>query len=245
MQAANKSAAQLMAELSDESSSGEEEEVVPPRLMLRDGPTEATGPTDPEFFMDPTSVWEHRVKNEAVLVMAQIGQAPAELHYRYCHRECRRQLLLQKRVLDEYEKPGMVQVMRVAMKLANNGSIPGPGEHSANHGRKSDFIRRCAAALKAINPEEETDTTKLSAEKQSIIRRIIGGDTSVPYDGCLSQGCLDKKTTWVAAKGLEGVSRCARCKLPKCYRRTVHSIHDVMHPLMNKMKLADRRGMFY
>ena len=181
------------------------------------------------------------MKNEAVLVMAQIGEAPTELHYRYCHRECRRQLLLQKRVLNEYENPGMIQVMRVAMKLANTGSMPGPGEQSANHGRKIDFIRRCAAALKAINLEEETDPTKLSAEKQLIVRRIIGGDTSVPYDGCLNQGCLDKKTTWVVDKVLKDVSRCARCNFLKCYGRTVHNTHDVMRPMMNRQKVAENR----
>ena len=97
------------------------------------------------MFMDPTSVWAHRVKNDAVLVMAEGGEAPTKRHYRRCHHEYRRQLLLQKRVRDEYEKPGMVQVMRVAMKLANSGSMPGPGEH----GRNIDFIKRCATALKA------------------------------------------------------------------------------------------------
>ena len=102
--------------------------------------------------MDPTSVWAHRVKNQAVLVMAEGGKAPTELHYRHCHHECRRQLLLQHRVRDKYENHGMVQVMRVAMQLANDGSMPGPGEH----GRNSDFIKRCATALKALNPEEET-----------------------------------------------------------------------------------------
>ena len=89
--------------------------------------------------MGPTSVWAHRVKNEAVLVMAEVGEAPTVLHYRHCHHECRRQLLRQKRVRDEYEKPGMVQVMRVAMKLANNGSMPGPSDH----GLKIDFIKVC------------------------------------------------------------------------------------------------------
>ena len=112
--------------------------------------------------MDPTSVWAHRVKNEAVLVMAEGGKAPTELHYRHCHHECRRQLLLQIRVRNEYNKPVMVQVMRVAMQLANGGSMPGPGEH----GRKSEFIKRCATVLKALNPEEETDLKSLSAEDQ-------------------------------------------------------------------------------
>ena len=141
--------------------------------------------------MDPTSVWAHRVNNDAVLVMAEGGKAPTELHYCHCHHECRRQLLLQKRVRDEYEKPGMVQVMRVAVQLANNRSMPGPSEH----GRKSDFIKRCATTLKALAPEDETDPKKLSADEQPIIKRIIGGDTNITYGSCLSQGCLDEETT--------------------------------------------------
>ena len=122
--------------------------------------------------------------------------------------------------------------MRVAMQLANNGSMPGPGEH----GRKSDFIKRCATTLKALAPEEETDLKKLSAEEQALARQILGGDTSEPYNGCLNQDCLDEEATWVADNALEGVSRCAKCKMPKCWGRTVHSIHDVMHPLMNRLQ---------
>ena len=188
------------------------------------------------IFMDPTSVWAHRVKNEAVLVMAQVGEAPTELHYRHCHHECRRQLLLQSRVRNEYTKPRMVQVMRVAVKLANSGSIPGPGEHGLN----GHFIKRCATALKASAPDEETDLKKLSAEEQSIIRHILGGDNSVPYDGCLNQECLDKETTWVVKNGaLAGESflpirHCARCKLPKAWGRTVHSVRDVLRPLWTR-----------
>ena len=50
---APKSAAQLLAELSDGSSSEEE---APPRLMLTNGPTGAEGQA-PEDFSDPTTVW--------------------------------------------------------------------------------------------------------------------------------------------------------------------------------------------
>ena len=85
---------------------------------------------------------------------------------------------------------------------------------------------------------------KLSAEKQSIIRRIIGGDISVPYDGCLSQGCLDKKTTWVVdtawSEPSVPVSQCARCNLPKAFGRTVRSTCDVLRPLMTRDVLAGK-----
>ena len=107
-----KSAAQLLAELSSDS----EEEIPLPRRMLTDGPAEATDRSLPDL-RDPTSVWAHRIKTEAVLVMAEIGDAPEQLHYRRCHHECRRQLLLQSKVREECKQPGVVQVMRVALKL--------------------------------------------------------------------------------------------------------------------------------
>ena len=204
--------------------------------MLTNRPAEATDHYNPDL-LDPTSVWAHRVKKEAVLVIAQIGDAPEQLHYRHCHHEGRRQLLLQSRVCEEYKQPGLVQVMRVALKLANSGSMPGPGEH----GRKSDFIKRCAAALQALAPEEETDLKKLSVEDQVLARRILGGDTSVPYNGCLNQDCLDEEATWVVDKVLKDVSRCARCNFLKCYGRTVHNTHDVMRPMMNRQKVAENR----
>ena len=83
----------------------------------------------------------------------------------------------------------------------------------------------------------------LSAEEQVLAQRILGGDTSVPYNGCLNQDFLDEEATWVADNVLKGVSRCARCELPKAWGgRTVHNLSDVMRPLMNKEKLAARRG---
>ena len=235
-----KSAAQLLAELSDES--GSEEEVAPPRLMLANEPAEQRPPENPVEFLDPTSVWEHRIKGEAVLVMAAVGEAPAELQYRRCHHESRRQLLIQNRVRNEYDKPGMVQVMRVAMRLAQTGCMPGPG----NHGRKSDFIKTCATALQALDPSKETDPNKLTAEEQALVRHILGGNTSVPYDGCLSAQCLDEKTVWAVDKvTLPGessitVSRCAKCNFPKAFGRTVHGIGDLFRARISRDTLAGR-----
>ena len=103
------------------------------------------------------------------------------------------------------------------------------------------FIKRCAAALQALAPEEETDLKKLSVEDQVLARRILGGDTSVPYNGCLNQDCVDEEATWVVDKVLKDVSRCARCNFLKCYGRTVHSTHNVMRPMMNRQKVAENR----
>ena len=193
-------------------------------------------------LLDHTSVWVHRVKNEAVLVMVEVGIPPKELQYRHCHHESRRQLLIQNRVRNEYEKPGMVQVMRVAMRLAQKGCMPGPGDH----GRKSEFIKTCAAVLQALDPSKETDIKKLTAEEQSLVRRILGGNTNIPYDGCLSPGCLDKKTAWVVDNvTLPGessitVSRCAKCNFPKAFGRTVHGIGDLFRTMISRDTLAGK-----
>ena len=132
----------------------------------------------------------------------------------------------------------MAQVVRVAMQLANSGCMPGPSDH----GRKSEFIKRCAIALQALDPSEETDLKKLTAEDQAIVRRALGGDTSVPYDGCLSEQCLGEKTTWVVSNNaLPGdafapVSRCSRCNFPKALGRTIQSLRDVVRPQITRSK---------
>ena len=103
--------------------------------------------------------------------MAEVGNPPTELQYRHCHHEYRRHLLIENRVRDQYDKPGMVQVMRVAMQLAKDGCLPGPGDH----GRKSDFVKSCATVLQALDPTKEPDIKKLSPREQLLIRCILGG----------------------------------------------------------------------
>ena len=118
----------------------------------------------------------------------------------------------------------MVQVVRMAMKLATGGSLPKPGEH----GRTDEFIRRCAAALQVLQPGKETVLAKLDAEKQYQIRQALGG-AETPYDGCMT--CLGDETVWEMPDVL-GVSRCARCKMPKSFGRTVNSVRDIIAPMM-------------
>jgi len=238
-----KSAAELLAELSD-GSSGEEEEVAPPRLMLTNGSSAAQEQIMPPrgapsalavpSILDPTAVWEYRARRESVIIVAEVGERPEWLAYVHCHRESRRQLLLQSRVREEYESPGMPQVVRVAMQLAADGSMPGPGEH----GRKNEFIKRCAAALRVLDPSKETDLKKLGAQDQALVRKALGGDISTPYEGCLSEDCLDKKTIWETSNGaLPGepfmpMSRCARCKYLNVFGRSVNSVRDILRKTM-------------
>ena len=238
-----KSMAALLAEASDTSSS-EEEAVAPPRLMLTTGAEQPQPSAVPSFF-DPRSVWEWRVKREAVIVVAEVGERPARLAYIHCHRETRRQLLLQSKVREEYESPGMSQVVRVAMQLAKDGSMPGPGEH----GRKSEFIKRCATALRVLNPNKETELMKLGAQDQALIRKALGGDISTPYEGCLTQDCLNEETTWevsdlaLATEPVMPMSRCTRCKHPKVFGRTMNSMLDILQPIMRREHGRELRRM--
>ena len=112
-----------------------------------------------------------------------------------------RQLLLQSRVREEYESPGMKQVVRVAMQLAEDGSMPGPGEH----GRRSEFVKRCAAALRVLDPSKETDLKKLGAQDQALIRQALGGDERAAAHGVTgSTGCINScaaKHGWDNVRG--------------------------------------------
>ena len=62
-------------------------------------------------------MWEYRANGEATIVSAEAGERPAQISYIRCHRESRRQLLLQARVKQEWEKPTLLHVVRVAMQL--------------------------------------------------------------------------------------------------------------------------------
>jgi hypothetical protein len=125
----------------------------------------------------------------------------------------------------EWTKPGMVHVVRIAMQLANEGSIPKLGEH----GRTSDFLKRCAATLQAIDPNEETTLTKLSADDQQLIRQALGGVTAA-WEGCF--GCLEDDPGWVLTslsvneEAPMQMSLCAKCKCPKSMGRKWTRIAD-------------------
>ena len=229
-----KSAAQLLAELSNASDSSDEEEVAPPRFMLTDGPAPGGSEEEEPDLLDPTSVWGHKVKTEATIVLAEVGERPERLFYIQCRHEVRRQLLLQSKVREEYERVTMLCVVKVAMQLVQDGSLPGPGEH----GRVSEFLKRCATALQAIDCKAETDIKKLSAEEQALIRSALGGK-GVPYDGCFNEGCLDQTTTWVAQGDM---SLCSRCKVPKSFGRNWRGLGDILRPSVRR-EFAMRSSM--
>ena len=160
-----------------------------------------------------SGIWHHRVKTESTVVVAEVGQRPAQLTWVRCHREARRLALLVQSVQEEYQKGGMVEVVRTAAALATEGSIPG---HVGARGRKSEFLKFCAKALESINAGAEKDITKLSKSAQDTIRSILGAGE--PYDGCFNQECLDVKTTWIIRPG--GWQICSRCGLTPGFGRS-------------------------
>ena len=94
-------------------------------------------------------------------------------------------------------------------------------------------------AVKEIKPSAETDITRLPEEAQAAIRRALGQEEA-PYDGCLTESCLDEETTWVTRElGMPGekplhLSRCYRCQLPKSFGRTIHGLKDFLRPTLKR-----------
>jgi len=131
----------------------------------------------------------------------------------------------------------MAAVVRVAAKMARQGSVPGP---DGPRGRKSEFLRRCAEAARTANPLAETDIKRLCPEDQAVIRLALGCGEA-PYEGCLSEGCLDEDTSW-ASRDLSmprdrralTMSRCTRCGMPKSFGRIVSSLADIVRERRQK-----------
>ena len=164
-----------------------------------------------DLLRDLPSLWQYRVKLECTVVVAEVGDRPT-LTFINCIHEDRRIELMVQAVRDEYERFSMVAVVRVAAALAKAGAIPGvDGPRS----RKTEFLKRCAEALKVLDASAECELTKLPNKDQNNIRLILGGEGE-PYDGCLGPDCVDQKTTWVTPK--ECV-RCSRCGTPKSFGR--------------------------
>ena len=231
---------EYMAQASSDEES--EAELEPPRLMLTDGATSAA--LAPLNYDDPASLWEHRVKTEATIVLAEAGTRPEALKFIRCHREDRRQILLQSRVNKGYDNPTLQSVVRVAMQLAKEGAIPGVGDH----GRRSEFIKRCASALASLDPDAEGVLTSLSIREQALIRSALGGE-GPPYEGCFSEQCMDKEPSWTERDlSLPNaprmvLSRCSRCNMPKSYGRTfsMRALVDGFEPKGRPFHNANRQ----
>ena len=204
-----------------EDCSSEEEEVPPPRLMLTNGPHQASSTLAELSLLDATSVWEYRIKTEATIILVQVGEKPEKLAYVRCHWEARKQLLLQGAVSSLYSMPCMRCVVEVAMKLTSEGSFPGP---CGEHGRRIEFVKRCGVALQALNPNAEHDIKKLPTAEQYAIRVAFGEKDKI-YEGCLNPLCMSETPAWNRMNlNRPGepemiMSTCDRCGSPKALGR--------------------------
>ena len=177
-----------------------------------------------QLLANPQLLWMFRTIEKATIVVVEVGNRPV-LNYVKCLQETRRVMLLTHAVREKYDKFSMVAVMRVAAGLANAGAIP--SHVGGPKATRSDFVKRCAAALKALDENAECDLTKLDATDQSSIRAFLGGKEE-PYNGCFVESCLDKKPRWIE-KSYQCASemystmlvvRCGYCDMPKNYGRT-------------------------
>jgi len=200
-----------------------------PTLALR---TEGLALLEVDRATQVKIAWAARAQAYATIVLAQTGPPP-ELTYIRCRREERRHLLLTRR-LREQGATVLADCVRIAAQLAKDSSLPAPGGR-----RTAEFMRRCAEAIKAVNPKAETDPSQLPREEREAVRRALG-DEKEPYQGCLSEGCLDQAPSWEThdlGDGLQ-LSRCVRCRMPKSWGRTVTSPLDFI-----KESLKRERGM--
>ena len=237
-----KTIAQLLTEDSsdDEESAARDDStdlpVAPSLLSIQD----ADVSDDVCVLTDPMLNWAHRLKTECTIVVAEVGQRPAQLTWVSCHHEVRKIAFLAHTVQESYGKPSMVSVVRVAAAMAKEGSLP---DHTGARGRKSEFLKRCAKAIDIVNASAarggsaayaEKDVDKLSKEERDTIRLILG-EGGEPYSGCFNERCLDQKTTWVEKN--VGWERCSRCNLPKGFGRSWKTGSDLVRNQIASMRM--------
>ena len=173
-----------------------------------------------QLLANPQLLWMFRTIEKATIVVVEVGNRPV-LNYVKCLQETRRVMLLTHAVREKYDKFSMVAVMRVAAGLANAGAIP--SHVGGPKATRSDFVKRCAAALKALDENAECDLTKLAATDQTSIRALLGGKEE-PYNGCFVESCLDKKPKWITSPATAlytmTLRRCGYCNMPEAYGRT-------------------------
>ena len=230
-----KTLVQFLAECDEDDADDDEEPTGAPLLCIQDaGSAPAQKSLDSrDFLSDLPGMWEYRAKREATIVVTECGTRPT-LTFVRCHHEARRLQLIVQAVRDEYERFGMLAVVRVATALAKAGAIPSAiGVRS----RKSEFVKRCTAALDALDASAEKDIDKLPSSEQNAIRKMLGNEEE-PYQGCFAENCLDKKPEWVTPKAMV---RCAHCNTPKSFGRSWTTGRDQVKHEMDRldMKVAE------
>ena len=224
-----KTLVQFLAECDEDDADDDEEPTGAPLLCIQDaGSAPAQESRDSrDLLRDLPGLWEYRAKVEATIVVTECGTRPT-LTFVRCHHEARRLQLIVQAVRDEYQRFSMVAVVRVAAALAKAGAIPGA---EGPRSRKSEFLKRCTAALDALDASAEKDIDKLPSSEQNAIRKMLGNEEE-PYQGCYAETCLGKKPEWVTPKAMV---RCAHCNTPKSFGRTWRTGQDMVRHELNKL----------
>jgi hypothetical protein len=145
---------QFLAELSD----SEDESVDGAPLAITDGRIEAgdAGTLDETLALEG---WRHIAETRAVVVLLNIGNLE-KLTYIRCHREERRVALLVSRL---GSLPDLAETVAIAAGMAKDGALPPP---SGPRARKTEFLKRCQAALVIRNPKAETEVKLVPKDDQ-------------------------------------------------------------------------------
>ena len=92
-----------------------------------------------------------------------------------CKDEKRRAAWVSQLLAEEYNAPGLLQAVKVSVKLYRDGHLPHP-KH-----KMSIFMSRCKTAVRMANPEAEVDLRKLPTKEQAAIQHAAQlGEDSVP-----------------------------------------------------------------
>ena len=154
---------------------------------------------------DPKAVWVYMAQQDATIHVASAGDRPEQLSYIRCHWESRRLALLKRTVEDEYDRPRLRTVVQIAVRLANEGTLPG---HRGPRARKTEFLRRCEAAMQLLVPGPQP---KITGAQRREIEAVLAGVKIADPKNCLNPAC-GGETTWVMERdGPEKWSRCVRC----------------------------------
>ena len=167
---------------------------------------------------DHTATWAYLARQYATIHVASAGEQPSHLGFIRCHREARRSMLLVEAVQEEYEKASLRTVVKTAVRLVKNGALP---TYEGARCRRTEFLRRCQRALNIITPGPQPEVTE--ATWQQLMAILCGQEEK---KGCQNESCSGKKPCWIKRKS--GISRCARCFLPKSYGRTWNSVRDLL-----------------
>ena len=137
-------------------------------------------------------LWKEAIQSRAVVVACNARTR--------CHLEERRRALLVRAISG---KPTLVDVVRVAMQLAKDGSI---SPMTPARQRKAEFLKRCIAAFTIKCPTALRYSKKLSSDMQRELALELSQDDKPLCQRCVkSPGVLDGNAVelnWLIADGI-------------------------------------------